>query len=876
MKRIEQTMMMRTLYFLLLLIFQFHQFPYVASATTYLFPPQQQEQRQSNDDDTVKKLLLAFKHSSVQSDPHGFLTDWKSNSSIPFCSWRGLTCSPEGHVTTLNLSNAGLAGSFHLPNLTALPTLQHLYLQNNSFSAADLSSNNSLCRLETVDLSFNTISNPLPDQSFLQGCNHLAFVNPSRNLIPGGSLHFSPSLLQLDLSGNDISHLSLLTCQNLNLLNVSHNKLQENLGLSLLSCKNLSTVDLSYNYISGEIPTSFLANVSASLKYLDLSSNSFSGEFASLDFGQCSSLTLLKLSHNNLYGDEFPSSLAHCQALETLNLTSNMLQDKIPGALLGNLKKLRQLFLGRNQFSGEIPAELGKACGTLEELDISDNILTGELPSSFVSCSSLVSLNLGRNQLSGNFLSTVVSKLPSLTYLYVPFNNITGPVPPSITNGTRLQVLDLSANLFTGNVPSVFCFSNAPSALEKILLANNFLSGTVPSELGNCKSLKAIDLSFNSLSGAIPLEVWTLPNLSDLVMWANNLTGEIPEGICINGGNLETLILNNNLITGAIPQSIGRCTNMIWVSLSSNRLTGAIPSGIGNLLKLAILQLGNINNSLSGQIPAELGKCQSLIWLDLSRNDLNGSIPSELASQAGFVLPGIVSEKQFAYIRNEGGTACTGAGGLVEFEGVRLERLESLPMVHSCPSTRIYTGLTVYTFTSNGSMIFLDISYNSLSGTIPRILGKMSYLQVLNLGHNMLGGNIPDSFRGLKAIGVLDLSHNNLQGILPGSFETLSFDSFLSDLDVSNNNLTGTIPSGGQLTTFPASRYENNSGLCGIPLPACGYQRPPAESEVVPEEEKTIVSGMVIGSASFTFFFLVTVYLSLMSPYLDLPFRILL
>ncbi|TQE09090.1 hypothetical protein C1H46_005243 [Malus baccata] len=130
-------------------------------------------------------------------------------------------------------------------------------------------------------------------------------------------------------------------------------------------------------------------------------------------------------------------------------------------------------------------------------------------------------------------------------------------------------------------------------------------------------------------------------------MWANNLTGEIPEGICINGGNLETLILNNNLISGTIPRSIVNCTNMIWVSLSSNRLSGDIPSGIGNLHKLAILQLGN--NSLSGQIPAELGKCEKLIWLDLNSNELGGSIPPELSNQAGLVLPGIVSGKHFAF-----------------------------------------------------------------------------------------------------------------------------------------------------------------------------------------------------------------------------------
>ncbi|KAL6204221.1 hypothetical protein ACLB2K_021489 [Fragaria x ananassa] len=135
----------------------------------------------------------------------------------------------------------------------------------------------------------------------------------------------------------------------------------------------------------------------------------------------------------------------------------------------------------------------------------------------------------------------------------------------------------------------------------------------------------------------------------------------------------------------------------------------------------------------------------------------------------------------------------------------------------------------------------------------------------------MLGGNIPESFGGLKAVGVLDLSHNNLQGYVPGSLGTLSF---LSDLDVSNNNLTGLIPSGGQLTTFPASRYENNSGLCGLPLPPCGSQRHSAER--VKGKKPSMDSGMVISFASFTFFFIVTVYLSFFSPYLDLPFRILL
>ncbi|KAK3200206.1 hypothetical protein Dsin_023621 [Dipteronia sinensis] len=834
--------------FVLLLLFHLLMMP---SHARQILASKQSTISSSNEEVTN---LIDFKKFSVESDPKGYLSNWTSNSISP-CSFQGVFCSDDGHVTALNLNNFGLIGSLHLPSITSLSQLQHLSLQGNIFSAGDLSTSRTIsCNLQTVDLSSNNISGAIPDRSFLQSCDGLVSVNLSRNTISGSTLHFGPSLLQLDLSRNRISNSTILTytlssCQNLNLLNFSDNRLSGKLAVTpSSSCKSLSTLDLSYNLLSGEIPTSFVADSPESLKYLDLSHNNFSGKFSDLDFGLCSNLTLINLSQNILSGSGFPQSLRNCQLLETLNLSRNALQDKIPGLLLGSLRNLKQLSIAHNQFSGEIPPELGQACGTLQEIDFSSNKLTGQLPKTFTSCSYLHSLNLGNNQLSGDFLSTVVSQLSSLVYLYVPFNNITGLVPLSLTKCTKLGVLDISSNALTGNIPSGFCSSpNNPSALEKIVLANNYLSGIVPSELGNCKNLRTVDLSFNNFNGSIPAAIWDLPNLSDLVIWANNLTGEIPEGICVNGGNLETLILNNNQLTGNIPKSIASCTNLIWVSLSSNKLTGEIPADIGKLVSLAVLQLGN--NSLTGDIPHELGKCRSLIWLDLNSNDLSGALPPSLAEQAGLVMPGFVSGKQFAFVRNEGGTACRGAGGLVEFEGIRPERLEGLPMVHSCPSTRIYSGTTVYTFNSNGSLIYLDLSYNSLSGTIPENFGSMNYLQVLNLGHNNLTGNIPDSFGGLKAIGVLDLSHNNFQGHIPGSLGSLSF---LSDLDVSNNNLSGLIPSGGQLTTFPSSRYENNSGLCGLPLQPCSSGSHPATFHTQ-EKKQTVEAGVVIG---ITFFIL--------------------
>ncbi|XP_073303605.1 receptor-like protein kinase BRI1-like 3 [Primulina huaijiensis] len=802
------------------------------------------------------EILLAFKQSSIETDPKGFLKNWVPSSSSP-CSWNGVSCSNNGSVIKLDFTNAGLSGHLHISDLMDLPNVKTLVFTSNFFYG-NISSYSKSCSIEFLDVSSNNFSEPLAMDSLLVSCSGIVSLNLSHNAIPGGSLKFGGSLLKLDISYNRISDLGLLSyvlsnCQNLSFLDFSGNKLAGKLDSSLNSCKSLSFLDLSYNHFHGEIPPGFITNSMLSLQNLDLSVNNISGNLMSLDFGVCRNLVFLNLSHNVFSATGFPMTLTNCQNLETLDISHNTIQLKIPGDLLGKMKNLRRLVLSYNQFFSEIPAELGAICGTLNELDLSSNRLTGGFPSTFSSCSSLVSLNLGNNQLSGDFLNTVVSYLASLKYLYAPFNNITGQVPSSLTNMTRIQVLDLSSNALTGNVPSAFCLKTSDPPLEKLLLADNFLSGSVPSDLGLCKNLRTIDLSFNNLDDSIPQEIWKLPKLSDVIMWANSLTGSIPEGICLNGGNLQTLILNNNFITGTLPNSIVNCTNLIWVSLSSNRLSGQIPSDVGNLANLAILQLGN--NSLSGAIPSGIGRCQSLIWLDLNSNELTGSIPLELAAEAGFVVPGIVSGKQFAFVRNEGGTECRGAGGLVEFAGIRADRLEQFPMVHSCPSTRIYTGVTVYTFTSNGSMIYLDLSYNNLFGSIPENFGLMSFLQVLNLGHNSLSGEIPSSFGGLKSVGVLDLSHNKLQGFIPGSLGGLSF---LSDLDVSNNNLTGSIPSGGQLTTFPASRYENNSGLCGVPLPPCGTGNGHNSSNSSKQGKKqSMAVGMVIGiMASVVFVFL--------------------
>ncbi|KAH0904735.1 hypothetical protein HID58_044238 [Brassica napus] len=551
-----------------------------------------------------------------------------------------------------------------------------------------------------------------------------------------------------------------------------------------VSCSSDGTViglDLRNGGLNGTLN---LKNLTALSLYLQ--GNFFFSSAGDSSSGCSLELVSVDFSSNNLSG-ELNSSPSNCNFLEKLSLSRNGLGGKIPGGgYWRDFKNLRhftreQLFLRRDS-TGAFSA----------------------LPNARDPRS--IRQQTHRPAPAIIHLLRLITK-PGITHLYLPYNNISGSVPVSLTNCTNLRVLDLSSNEFTGEVPSGF------PVLEKLLIASNYLSGSVPVELGECKSLKTIDLSFNALSGPIPREIWRLPNLTDLVMWGNDLTGGIPGSICVDGGKLETLILNNNLLTGSIPESISRCTNMLFISLSSNRFTGKIPVGFGNLERLAILQLGN--NSLTGNVPPELGNCKSLVWLDLNRNHLTGNLPAELASQAGLVMPVRVSVKQLAYIRNEDGRGCRGAGGLFALEVVLVKRLRDSPMVQSCPKDRIYP--VRYIFSSNGSMVYFDLSYNSVSGSIPLSYGDMEYLQILNLGHNLLSGTIPDSFWGLKEIGVLDSG----------------------------------------ITWRPLFPHRLGR-LCGIPLSLCSSVSRPTGSHAHPKEQG-IETGMIAG---FVFSFMCVLILT--------------
>ncbi|CAL4950287.1 unnamed protein product [Urochloa decumbens] len=476
-----------------------------------------------------------------------------------------------------------------------------------------------------------------------------------------------------------------------------------------------------------------------------------------------SSVEAITVRDANISGELSALSQVECgEKLSLLDLSGNYISGEVPAFI--NCSGLEYLDLSGNLVSGSIAVGVLSGCGSLRSLNLSGNHLVGAFPTDIAHLTSLTALNLSSNNFSGEIPGKAFVNLSKLKTLSLSFNYFNGSIPGVVTMFPELETLELGSNLLSGTIPATLCSSNTSSKLQVLYLQNNYITGGIPEAISNCAGLVSLDLSLNYINGQIPSSIGMLTGLRDMVLWQNALEGEIPAALSRMLA-LEKLILDYNALSGNIPSSLANCTELKWVSLASNRLSGPLPAWFSRFMEPQIL-------------PAQLGYL---------RND-------ELREYQ-----------------------CHGKGSLLDLTGVRRGDLSRMPSRKACNFTSMYLGMLYPDIKNNFSMIFLDLSFNQLDSEIPKDLGNMYYLLVMNLGHNSLSGEIPDDLGAANHLAVLDLSHNMLEGLIPNSLSTLS----LSEINLSNNRLSGMIPQLGSLATFPAISFENNSGLCGFPLPPC-------------------------------------------------------
>ncbi|KAI9077671.1 hypothetical protein K1719_040358 [Acacia pycnantha] len=105
--------------------------------------------------------------------------------------------------------------------------------------------------------------------------------------------------------------------------------------------------------------------------------------------------------------------------------------------------------------------------------------------------------------------------------------------------------------------------------LERLVLNETGLFGTISTQIGAFHNLTYLDLSDNNLNGTIPTKIGTLHNLIHLDLSYNNFTGTIPNQIGALH-NLTYLDLSYNNISGTIPSQIGALHNLTYLDFSNN------------------------------------------------------------------------------------------------------------------------------------------------------------------------------------------------------------------------------------------------------------------------------------------------------------------
>lgn len=132
--------------------------------------------------------------------------------------------------------------------------------------------------------------------------------------------------------------------------------------------------------------------------------------------------------------------------------------------------------------------------------------------------------------------------------------------------------IGLGSQSLTGTIPKEIGFL-AASNVEIIDLSNNFLTGPLPSSIGNLTTLTSLNLSRNDLTGTIPLEISRLRHLEFLALDTNRLEGTLPPGLA-SLTHLIVLSLFHNQLYGTVPE-LGYLGKLVELHLDQNRLKGA-------------------------------------------------------------------------------------------------------------------------------------------------------------------------------------------------------------------------------------------------------------------------------------------------------------
>jgi Leucine-rich repeat (LRR) protein len=528
------------------------------------------------------------------------------------------------------------------------------------------------------------------------------------------------------------------------------------------STSHVTRLALPYNNLVGELPALYSLQHLVHLDFSNPSLPDFSDDFSNSVGGTLdalcglSDLSTVLLAGNNLTGS-IPGCIQSLANAIVLNLNYNAIQGTTPDELC-YLHALEELHLRGNRLHGTVPQCFGEDLTALRALDYSNfdadiilgnQSLTGTLPNSLCELKHLESLQFQATQ------------------------GLTGTLPDCLgAKQPQLRVFALEMNQFHGLIPDELCQS---SALEYLLLAENVLTGTLPSCLGRLSQLEDLSLEFN------------------------HFHGPIPEELCL-ASSLEYLHLKNNALTETLPNCLGNLSQLNVLDLSQNYFHGPMPDDLCLLSALTLLQLND--NALTGTLPSCL--TTNFLFVEavlLHNNDLSGAVPSE------WVLPSLMSIT-----------------------------LSNNPKLSGSLPTSLFlqqaaSNATQNSTSPNGVLRAVVIEGTSIGGTIPAALCSAPHLVTLAVSGNKLTGSLPDCVASLRNLRTLCASNNHLTGTLPVGTGNMAS---LAVLDLSTNLIEGRVPAGlGDISqNLNMMQLQFNRLSCDLPASVLDWHASSADATV--------------------------------------------
>ncbi|KAG7362767.1 RHS repeat-associated core domain containing protein [Nitzschia inconspicua] len=596
-------------------------------------------------------------------------SNWNQGEDI--CRWKGITCynsatnsdtRRNGHIQAIDLSSNRLVGTIPA-SIFSLPYLETFNVENNPDVNIALEGLSRAQFLKTLIISKTAVTS-LADMAAPQSLESF-FLQDLKLTGPIPEVIFTMSNL-ISLHANDNSFTGTLPSafgelSKLEELTLFDSDLTGQLPTELGKLTLLKILRLTDNAFGGTLPTNALEQLSnlqtLSIQRVGEHEGAWKGPgiTGSLPVLQNHPfLTKVQFENQKLSGSINPNFLKATSAGQSIevDLRNNEISRNIPASLA--TKRFLSLYLGGNQITS-VPAQIyDRSSGSCEAISdwMNGDVARfgcnaflcppgtwapqGRAMSGDTTCQSCgTSADVWGVTECSSSLTNVQREREILLNFY------------NVLNGRNWMNddgwLELDQNVCEWH--GIECDSST-GRVTSIILRNNKLSGTVPSDLFEMPRLQVLNLESNEISfdfasvskatnlqsldlTSIGLEslagianLMSLPNLTYLSVASNKIVGTIPEAL-FSISQLEELDLSHNEFSGPLSPLIGGMTNLKRFSVDDNSLTGQLPAEIGNVATLQ--EFSAAENEFAGTLPSTLNNLNNLQKLDLGQKTGNGS-----------------------------------------------------------------------------------------------------------------------------------------------------------------------------------------------------------------------------------------------------------